>query len=167
MSDYIYPAPGTTREVQVTLRSTAAAGNLIVPALQDVTINAARDVFTWSQLDSTAKKQVATTSTNSVDATIVVDKTTFFGSNVTASTANTAPENGVFGLSRNAVLCEFEVFLGAEAGNVSSNVTITGNGYVTGLAPTTSADSPVWTSPITITVDGEYAIIEDTAPPAS
>jgi len=33
---------------------------------------------------------------------------------------------------------------------------IKGQGYITGLAPTLTADAPVWVSPITITVTGEY-----------
>ena len=44
----------------------AMGTTLTVPALQDVTVNAANDVFTWSQLDSSAKQQIATTSTNSI-----------------------------------------------------------------------------------------------------
>jgi hypothetical protein len=33
---------------------------------------------------------------------------------------------------------------------------IQGKGYLTALAPTVSPGSPVWTTPITIEVDGEY-----------
>jgi hypothetical protein len=40
----------------------------------------------------------------------------------------------------------------------SAGKTITGTGYVTGLAPTVSADAPVWVSPITITVDSAYTV---------
>jgi hypothetical protein len=67
---YIYPAPGVTN-VEATLKihktsKAADATGLAIPALQDMTINAANDVFTWTQLDETAKLQIATTSTNSI-----------------------------------------------------------------------------------------------------
>jgi len=41
----------------------------------------------------------------------------------------------------------------------STGKTISGKGYITGLAPTVSADSPVWVSPITITVTGDYTVV--------
>jgi hypothetical protein len=36
--------------------------------------------------------------------------------------------------------------------------TITGVAYITGLAPTVSADAPVWVSPVTLTVTGNYTV---------
>jgi len=39
---------------------------------------------------------------------------------------------------------------------------INGKGYITGLAPTVSADSPVWVTPITITVTGDYTVTDAT-----
>lgn len=165
MSDYIYPAPGNAaREVQLWIQTNGtAAGNLVVPALQDVTINASNDVFTWTQLDSGSKKNVATTATNDISLNLVLDKLSFFGSNVTAASGN-ASTQGVFGLSRNKELCNVRIFLGGESGNANSNVTITCQGYVTGLAPATTADAPVFVSPLTITVDGDYAVLSNTAP---
>jgi len=44
---------------------------------------------------------------------------------------------------------------------------MTCQGYVTGLAPATSADSPVFVSPITITVTGDYTVVTNTAPLAA
>lgn len=162
---YIYPAPGTAGNVQVWLQTNGTAtGNLVVPALTDITINAATDVFTWTQLDAGSKKQVPTTATNDVSMNLVLDKTTFFGANVTATASANAVTQGVFGLSRNKDLCNVRIFMGPESGNANSNVTITCQGYVTGLAPATSADSPVFVSPITITVTGDYAVITNTAP---
>jgi hypothetical protein len=108
---YINPAPGTTNAVVLKIDVAAdvddltlGATPLTVPALQDVTINAANDVFTWSQLDSTAKE----------------------------------------GFS-----------LKFQEGGATDKF-IKGTGYITGLAPTVSADAPVWVTPITITVTGEY-----------
>ena len=33
-----------------------------------------------------------------------------------------------------------------------------GTGFVSALAPTVSADSPVWVSPITVEVNGDYTL---------
>jgi len=154
---YIYPAPGTSSS-QVTLNIVTVAGTdtlgLDVPALQDVTINNANDVFTWTQLDSGSKKQIATTATNSLSMNIVLDQDTFFGTTVAGEDAQTA---GIFGLSKDKTKIEFTLFLGKEDDG-SAGKTVTGQGYITGLAPTVSADSPVWVSPITITVDGDYTV---------
>jgi hypothetical protein len=158
---YINPAPGTANAVTLTLDVasnesdiTQAAGALAIPALQDMTINSANDVFTWSQLDSTAKKQIATTSTNSISMNVVVDTATFFGTTVGAAITGTIAEQGLFGCSRNKTLINFII----RVENSTVDTFIKGVGYITGLAPTVSADSPVWVSPVTITVSGEYTV---------
>ena len=159
---YINPAPGTTSQIVLKLDTatdvtdvTLGASPLTVPALQNITINAANDVFTWSQLDSTAKKQIATTSTNSIAMNLVVDSTSFFGTTLAATQTDTVAAQGLMGLSRNKTLITF-VLKFAEEG--ASDKYIKGTGYITGLAPTVSADSPVWVTPITITVTGEYTV---------
>jgi hypothetical protein len=158
---YINPAPGTANAVTLTLDVatnesdiTQAVGALAIPALQDMTINSANDVFTWSQLDSTAKKQIATTSTNSISMNVVVDTATFFGTVVGAAITGTIAEQGLFGCSRNKTLINFII----RVENSTTDTFIKGVGYITGLAPTVSADSPVWVSPVTITVSGEYTV---------
>jgi hypothetical protein len=155
---YIYPAPGVSGN-QVTLKvhhtsKTADATGLGIPALQDVTLNNANDVFTWTQLDTGSKLQIATTATNSLGMNIVLDQDTFFGTGTPGSTAVT---QGIFGLSKNKTRVQFELYLGDESDG-GNGKTISGFGYITGLAPTVSADSPVWVSPITITVDGDYTV---------
>lgn len=154
---YIYPAPGVA-QTQVTLKvyetsTQNDASGLAVPAIQDVTVNNANDVFTWTQLDSGSKQQIATTATNSISMNIVVDQTAFFGD----SQETKAAGKGIFGLSKDKTLVEFELFLGNTDTGVAGK-TISGYGYVTGLAPTVSADSPVWVTPVTITVDGDFEI---------
>lgn len=158
---YINPAPGTGNQVTLTLDVasdvndiTQGVGALSVPALQDMTINASNDVFTWSQLDSTAKKQIATTATNSISMNLVVDTASFFGTSVAAGISGTIAEQGLFGCSRNKTLINFII----RVENSTTDTFIKGVGYITGLAPTVSADSPVWVSPITITVTGEYTV---------
>lgn len=154
MSSYINPSPGVPN-VQVTL-SLAITGvtddaGMNIPALQDITVNNANDVFTWTTLDKGSKNQIATTATNDLSMNIVLDQLTFFGNSAAGST--TAAFSGVFGLSKNKTLVDFDLFIG-------DGVTISGRGYVTGLSPTVSADSPVWVTPMTVTVDGDYTLTQ-------
>jgi hypothetical protein len=158
---YINPSPGVSG-AQVTLTvyrlsKVADATGLAIPGLQNITVNAANDVFTWTQLDSTGKKQIATTSTNSLAMNLVVDETSFFGT----GSGTTAAGKGVFGLSKDKTKVEFELSLGDNDDGSATKV-ISGFGYITGLAPTVSADSPVWVSPITITVTGDYTVADAT-----
>jgi len=156
--NYIYPAPGVT-SVEATLflevSGDTTNDSLSVPSLQDITVNAANDVFTWTQLDSAAKRQVATTATNSLSMNLVLNQPTFFGDGT--SLAGTASLKGIFGMSKDKDLVEFTLYLGDQS-DTTAGKTISGVGYITGLAPTVSADSPVWVSPITITVDGDYTV---------
>lgn len=153
---YIYPAPGVANvQATLTLVASTVAGNLNIPALQDVTINNSNDVFTWTQLDSGSKKQIATTATNSLAMNLVLDKTIFFGNS--AATTGSAIKLGVFGMSKDKTKVNFTLYMG-DTDDGNTGPTVSGSGYVTGLAPTVSADSPVWVSPVTITVDGDYTV---------
>ena len=70
-----------------------------------MTINNANDVFTWTQLDSGSKQQIATTATNSLSMNLVLDQLTFFGdSTATGEDAQTA---GIFGLSKDKTKIDF------------------------------------------------------------
>lgn len=152
---YIYPAPGVAN-VQCTLTlATSVSGNLAVPAMQDITVNNANDVFTWTQLDSGSKLQVATTATNSLSMNIVLDQEVFFGN--ASATTGSAPKLGIFGLSKDKSLVTFTLYMGDESDG-GTGKTLSGSGYVTGLAPTVSADAPVWVSPVTITVTGDFTV---------
>ena len=158
---YINPAPGVAAsQVIVKLDCGQALGNLTlggspltVPALQNITINAANDTYTWSQLDATAKKQIATTSTNSLSMNAVVDNASFFGSNLTAAQSDTVAAQGIMGLSRNKTLVTFSIRVDGD-----DDTYIKGQGYVTGIAPAISADQPVWVTPLNIAVTGDYTI---------
>jgi hypothetical protein len=152
---YIYPAPGVSGvQLTLTLKVGSDSTGLAVPALQDVTLNNANDVFTWTQLDSGSKKQIATTATNSLSGNIVLDQDAFFGVTTSGEVAKT---KGIFGLSKDKSLVNFSLYMGDEDDG-SAGKTISGSGYVTGLAPTVSADSPVWVSPFTLTVTGDYTV---------
>ena len=150
---YIYPAPGVAN-VEVTLSlATGVVGNLAVPALQDITVNNSNDVFTWTQLDESSKLQVATTATNSIAMNVVLDKLTFFGNS--SATAGSAAYRGIFGLSKEKDLVTFSLYMG-DTSSGGTGPTLTGSGYITGLAMSVSGDAPVWVSPVTITVTGDY-----------
>ena len=162
---YIYPAPGVASK-QITLSladsSGTLTGSLSVGALQDITVNAANDVFTWTTLDSASKQQIATTATNSLAMNLVLDKDSFFGTDDgDYANATTVAGLGIFGMSNQKTLVSFTLYMGDES-DETEGISLTGSGYITGLAPTVSADSPVWVSPITITVDGDYTV-DDTA----
>ena len=155
---YIYPAPGVaaaqaTLKIHATSKATDATG-LSIPAFQDVTVNNANDVFTWTQLDSSSKLQIATTATNSLSMNVVLDQTVFFGA---GGGSSTAAQLGIFGLSKNKTKVEFDLYLG-DTDSGGAGKTVNGFGYITGLAPTVSADAPVWVSPVTITVTGDYTV---------
>lgn len=159
MANYIYPAPGVdgveaTLSIHHTSKSNDATG-MTLPSLQDITLNASNDVFTWTQLDSASKLQIATTATNSLGMNLVLDQETFFGT--TGAGGSTAVASGIFGLSSDKTIVEFDLYLGDESDG-STGKTVSGLGYITGLAPTVSADAPVWVSPITITVTGDYSV---------
>lgn len=152
---FIFPAPGVENvETTLAIRVTGDVSGLLIPAMQDITINNATDVFTWTQLDEESKLQIPTTATNSIDLNIVLEQSTFFG---TGSGTDVALKEGIFGLSKNKRQVEFTLYMGdTSAGGAGK--TLTGVAYITGLAPTVSADAPVWVTPVTLTVTGNYTV---------
>jgi len=152
---FIFPAPGVAGvEATLNISVTGDASNLTVPAMQDITVNNQNDLFTWTQLDEGSKLQVATTATNSLDLNIVLDQTTFFG---TGSGAAVAVNKGIFGLSKDKQLVEFQLYLG-DTSTGGAGKTLSGFGYITGLALTASADAPVWVTPVTLSISGDYTV---------
>jgi len=152
---FIFPAPGVAGvEATLNISVVGDATNLVVPAMQDITVNNANDVFTWTQLDEGSKLQVATTATNSLDLNIVLDQTTFFG---TGTGTAVAVNKGIFGLSKDKQLVEFQLYLG-DTSTGGAGKTLGGFGYITGLALTASADAPVWVTPVTLTISGDYTV---------
>ena len=162
---YISPGPGSAN--QITLALDVASDNdditqssaLNIAGLQNITVNAANDVFTWTQLNKTAKQQVATTSTNSISMNLVVDDAIFFGTTLNSVVTDTIAAQGLLGCSRNKTLINFILkFVESTSNQSTADRYIKGVGYITGIAPTVSADSPVWVTPVTITVSGEYTV---------
>jgi hypothetical protein len=135
-----------------TITSSTASGVISVPSLQNITLNNGNGVFRWKQLDSTSEKAIAIAATNQISANIVLDDTTFFGDS--GATVGTAAKNGLFKLSNDKTLMHFRLYW---SGVASGDKYVEGTGYFTGLAPTVSGDQPLWVSPLTIEVVGDYA----------
>jgi hypothetical protein len=124
---------------------------MIVPQLTDITVNNSTGVFRFKTLDNTAESAVTTPATNQISTNLIVDETIFFGDG--ANTLNSVVADGLFGASKNKTRIYFAIgFEGADSGD---NI-ITGSGFISGLAPTVNMDSPVWVTPVTIEVDGDF-----------
>tara|TARA_R100000353_G_C6508522_1_gene196023 strand:+ start:619 stop:1101 length:483 start_codon:yes stop_codon:yes gene_type:complete len=127
-----------------------SANALVIPQMQDVTINNTVGVFRFKTLDNTAESAVTIPATNQIALNCVVDATAFFG---TASSGDDdAKENGLFGVSKNKTKVFFNVYFD---GTDSGSKFVSGSGFVAGLAPTVNMDSPVWVTPVTVEVDGD------------
>ena len=140
-----------------TITTNTGTGVLLVPSLQDITVNNANGTFRWKQLDSTSQKVVATPSTNSLSMNIVLDDTAFYGT--VGSTGTTATALGIFNLSSAKTNLYFKMYWSGETG--ANNEYISGNGYITGLAPKVNPDQPVWITPFTIEVNGDFTSGQD------
>lgn len=127
-----------------------SANALVVPQMQDITVNNTVGVFRFKTLDNTAESAVTIPATNQISLNCVVDETAFFGSGTPSD--DDAKENGLFGVSKNKTKVYFNVYFN---GTDSSDRFISGEGFVAGLAPTVNMDSPVWVTPVTIEVDGD------------
>ena len=134
-----------------TIVSTTGTGVMAVPSLQDITLNNNNGTFRWKQLDLTSQKAVATPATNSIGLNIVLDDASFYGS--VGSAGTNATELGIFNLSNNKTKVYFKMFW---AGETTGKKFVTGSGFITGLAPKVNPDQPVWITPLTIEVDGDF-----------
>lgn len=143
-ADFYTAVNATTGAVTLT----TANGPILVPGLQDVTINNANGSFRWKQLDQSGENVITTNATNSLSGNFVLDPTTFWGT----GGGSLADDDGIFKLSNDRTAIAFLI---APEGVIDKNV-LMGTGFVSALAPTVSADSPVWVSPITIEVNGDY-----------
>lgn len=132
-----------------------AANALVVPQMQDITINNSTGVFRFKTLDNTAESAVTTPATNQISLNVVVDKNSFFGTADGAS--DTAVDIGLFGVSTNKTRVYFAAYFD---GTDSGSKYLTGSGFISGLSPTVNMDSPVWITPVTIEVDGDFTEAE-------
>ena len=141
---------GSEAVLHIAAANAAAANSsvtsLVVPQMQDITINNSVGVFRFKTLDNTAESAVTIPATNQLTLNCVVDSTAFFGTGTGSD--DDAKENGLFGVRKNKT----KAFLnGTDAGSTY----IRGSGFIAGLAPTVNMDSPVWVTPVTLEVDGD------------
>lgn len=129
-----------------------AAGGLVVPFMQDITVNASTGVVRYKTLDSASEKAFTTPSTNQITLNVLVDEDVFFGDGANAT--NSVANNGLFGTQNNKSNVHFSV---AFEGQGSGARYIQGEGFLSGLAPTASQDGAVFITPITIEVDGDLS----------
>lgn len=138
---------------------TIEANALVLPSLQDITVTNNANTFRWRELGALSEKVVTTVATNSVAGNFVLDEESFFGT----GSGTEAPGRGIFNVSNDKQKVYFVVFFeGYEtdgaAGIAGGSRYIGGSGYLTSVAPAVSADSPVWVSPFTIEVDGDFTV---------
>ena len=127
----------------------ASNAGLRVPYMQDITINNSTGVFRWKTLDSTAENAATTPATNQVSLNVVVDTAAFFGS----SNADLVVNGGLFGASKDKRRVYFRAYFD---GTDSTSRYLSGSGFISGLAPTVNPDAPIFVTPVTIEVDGDY-----------
>jgi len=136
-----------------TVSNFTTATSLTVPALQDVTVTNNNGVFRWKQLDQSGQLVAVTPATNSVNLTLVLDDSSFYGTNYGTQPAAsaTAAQAGLFNLSNYKNRVYFKMGWGGATTN-----TVSGSGFLSGLAPKVTPDQPVWITPLIIEVDGTY-----------
>jgi len=127
-----------------------ANAGLTVPYMQDITINNSTGVFRWKTLDETAESAATTPATNQVTLNVVVDDKAFFGN---ASATDAIVNTGLYGASKNKTRVYFEI---AFNGRTAGQNYLSGSGFISGLAPTVNPDAPLWVTPVTIEVDGDF-----------
>jgi len=128
-----------------------AAGSLVVPFVQDITVNATPGTVRYSTLDSTSSSAFTTVNENSVSLNLLVDETVMFGES--GNTTNSVALNGLFDTSVNKTEVFFSVSVTGTG--TTGDIYIAGKGFIGGLAPTASIDGAVWLSPCEIIVNGE------------
>lgn len=130
--------------------ATANAG-LTVPSMQDIVITNTTGVFRWKTLGETAENAATTPATNQVTLNVVVDDNAFFGTGNVSQ--DTVVKDGIFGVNKNKTKVYFRAYFN---GTDSGSRYVSGSGYISGLAPTVNPDAPLWVTPVTIEVDGDY-----------
>tara|TARA_R100001510_G_C7656880_1_gene217534 strand:- start:13013 stop:13498 length:486 start_codon:yes stop_codon:yes gene_type:complete len=147
--------PGT--ECILTLGNTAplavpaVSGGMVIPLLQDVTVNASPGIVRYSTLDSSSSSAFTTVNENSISVNMLLDEQTFFGLDAAGGT-NKIADDGLFQASVDKTEVFFSVaFQGSDTGDHI----ISGKGFISGLAPTASMDAAVWLTPMEIVVNGE------------
>ena len=127
------------------------AGGLVVPFVQDITINATPGTVRYSVLNSPSSSAFTTVNENSISLNVLVDETVMFGDG--SGNVNTVIDKGLFETSIDKTEINFSVSVTGTG--TTGDIYIAGSGFIGGLAPTASVDGAVWLSPMEIIVNGE------------
>tara|TARA_R100001086_G_scaffold96385_2_gene47925 strand:+ start:458 stop:955 length:498 start_codon:yes stop_codon:yes gene_type:complete len=140
----------TTNGTVANVHPTTGTNGLVIPLVQDVTVNATPGTVRYSTLDSTASSAFTTVNENSLSLNMLVDDNVFFGDK--SNTVNSVANVGLLGTSINKQEVHFSLTF---EGVASGDNYITGKGFIGGLAPTSSIDQAVFISPAEIIINGE------------
>lgn len=144
----------------LTLSNLSANANVLnnaavtVPFVQDLTLDTTAGTQSYSVLDNSAARVFTTTNTNTITLNMLVDKETFFGD---GANVERIANVGLLGTSINKDKVFFEL---AFNGATATEPSITGSGFISGLAPVLNMDNAVIVSPMTIVVDGQITNTE-------
>ena len=144
------PAVGGTFNVDAI---PGATNGMVIPLVQDVTVNASPGIVRYSVLDNASSKAFTTVNENSVSGNMLLDEDTFFGP-AAAGGVNDITDAGLFKTSTDKTQVLFTV---AFQGSDSADHYIKGVGFISGLAPSASMDAAIWLTPIEIVVNGELS----------
>lgn len=151
---HIYLSTDTANAFTGSQATVSSFDFLDVLCLQDVTITNSTGVFSWTDFCSTDMNKITTPADNSIETNMVIEDTEFFGDGTTPAVV--APDYGVNGLSSNKVEVQFVVVMDGDI-NTIGKLYYQGTGYITNIAPTVSPDAPVWVSPMSIAVTGNFS----------
>tara|TARA_R110002167_G_scaffold98142_1_gene258611 strand:+ start:311 stop:799 length:489 start_codon:yes stop_codon:yes gene_type:complete len=127
-----------------------AANVVTVPFMQDITVNNSTGTFRFKTLASGSESVVTTPATNQLSLNAIVDDAVFFGD---GAVNGGLVINGVLGTSKNKTKVGFRAYFdGTDAGSRYMQ----GVGFISGLAPTVNPDSPLWITPVSVEVDGDF-----------
>lgn len=127
-----------------------AANVITVPFMQDITVNNSTGTFRFKTLASGSESVVTTPATNQLSLNAIVDDAVFFGE---GAVNGSLVINGVLGTSKNKTKIGFRAYFdGTDAGSRYME----GVGFISGLAPTVNPDSPLWITPVSVEVDGDF-----------
>lgn len=125
---------------------------LTVPLMTDVTINNSTGTFRFKTLDSTSESVVTTPATNQVSVNVIIDDLAFFGNAAATSTVRT---DGISKTSVDKTQVGFRVYFD---GTDSGSKYYEGSAFIGGIAATVNPDSPLWTTPVTLEVNGDFTV---------
>ena len=130
-----------------------ATNGMVIPFMQDVTVNASPGTVRYSTLDSSSSSAFTTVNENSISGNMLIDEATFFGL-ASAGGNNLTADTGLFDTSKNKTETFFTIaFEGADGGDYY----LKGKGFIGGIAASASIDQAVWITPLEITVNGELS----------